>query len=391
MRAQLRAHPCHGCSDREDHARWAERYFRLDRENREVQRKIEQRTNTIARQFDRVCQVLDALHYLDGDKTTEAGDRLSRIYTELDLVAAECLRQGVRRPHRARAGRVSCRAGLRGAVEGRADVATVAARRRTPGAGADGWDLARPVRAGAGHASRLPAVDGPRLLLAGVPVGIGCLAGRGALRVRPGRGRLRSLGQAAHRPAPSRSRTRPADPLRITARRRSRPDPSWRDLVRIDDRRAVDNPCGERLSVARTPCREDLKENTSVELSRRNLGKLAVATGAVAAAGTAVGTRRWPTRRCRLDLADDRTAVSALGRFRQPDEGLHAGPRHHGRAARGHLQGPPGACPRLQHVDRADVSLTSLFRVASLTKSFTAAAILKLVQDGKLSLSTPVT
>jgi ATP-dependent RNA helicase HelY len=95
MRAELRAHPCHGCADREDHARWAERYFRLDRENRDTQRKIEQRTNTIARQFDRVCQVLDALHYLDGDKTTEAGDRLSRIYTELDLVAAECLRVGV--------------------------------------------------------------------------------------------------------------------------------------------------------------------------------------------------------------------------------------------------------------------------------------------------------
>jgi ATP-dependent RNA helicase HelY len=95
LRAELRAHPCHGCADREDHARWAERYFRLDRENRELQRKIEQRTNTIARQFDRVCQVLDALHYLDGDQTTEAGDRLSRIYTELDLVAAECLRQGV--------------------------------------------------------------------------------------------------------------------------------------------------------------------------------------------------------------------------------------------------------------------------------------------------------
>jgi ATP-dependent RNA helicase HelY len=92
MRAELRAHPCHGCSDREDHARWAERYFRLDRENRDLQRKIEQRTNTIARQFDRVCQVLDALHYLDGDETTGAGDRLSRIYAELDLVAAECLR-----------------------------------------------------------------------------------------------------------------------------------------------------------------------------------------------------------------------------------------------------------------------------------------------------------
>jgi len=36
------------------------------------------------------------------------------------------------------------------------------------------------------------------------------------------------------------------------------------------------------------------------------------------------------------------------------------------------------------------VQPTSLFRIASLSKSFTAAAIVKLVQDGKLSLSTPV-
>src|SRR6266487_4619424 len=78
-------------------------------------------------------------------------------------------------------------AGLRGAVEGRADVTTVAARRRTDRLGADGRDLARPVRAGAGHAGRLPAVDGSRVLLAGVPMGVGCLAGRGAVRVRPGR------------------------------------------------------------------------------------------------------------------------------------------------------------------------------------------------------------
>src|SRR5665213_15841 len=27
LRAQLRAHPCHGCADREQHARWAERYW----------------------------------------------------------------------------------------------------------------------------------------------------------------------------------------------------------------------------------------------------------------------------------------------------------------------------------------------------------------------------
>ena len=32
LRAQLRAHPCHDCPDREDHARWAERWFKLDRD-----------------------------------------------------------------------------------------------------------------------------------------------------------------------------------------------------------------------------------------------------------------------------------------------------------------------------------------------------------------------
>lgn len=35
------------------------------------------------------------------------------------------------------------------------------------------------------------------------------------------------------------------------------------------------------------------------------------------------------------------------------------------------------------------VQPTSLFRVASVSKMFTAAAIMKLVQDGKLSLTTP--
>ncbi|GAA2759541.1 DEAD/DEAH box helicase [Actinopolymorpha rutila] len=95
LRAAMRSHPCHGCSDREDHARWAERYFKLARETEGLQRRVESRSNTIARQFDRVCEVLDELEYLHGDRTTEAGDRLSRIYSELDLVAAESLRQGV--------------------------------------------------------------------------------------------------------------------------------------------------------------------------------------------------------------------------------------------------------------------------------------------------------
>ncbi len=95
LREALRAHPCHGCPEREDHARWAERYDRLDRDTQGLRRRIESRTHSIARQFDRVCEVLDTLGYLDGDEVTPDGRRLSRLYSELDLVAAECLRLGV--------------------------------------------------------------------------------------------------------------------------------------------------------------------------------------------------------------------------------------------------------------------------------------------------------
>ncbi|WP_435747583.1 DEAD/DEAH box helicase [Nocardioides sp. SYSU DS0663] len=95
LRRQLKAHPCHGCPDREDHSRWAERYFKLERDARTLQRRVEQRTNTVARQFDRVCDVLAALDYLDGEEITARGRHLMRLYSELDLVAAECIRHGV--------------------------------------------------------------------------------------------------------------------------------------------------------------------------------------------------------------------------------------------------------------------------------------------------------
>ena len=99
LRVALRAHPCHGCPDREDHARWAERWFKLDRDARTLRRRIEQRTNTIARQFDRVCEVLTALGYLEGEgprrASPTAGAPLMRIYNEMDLLTAESLRVGL--------------------------------------------------------------------------------------------------------------------------------------------------------------------------------------------------------------------------------------------------------------------------------------------------------
>ena len=112
---RLREHPCHDCPDREDHARWAERWFKLDRDAKTLERRVEQRTNTVARQFDRVCDVLEALGYLADDDVTDLGRPLRRIYSELDLVVAEALRLGVLDGLGAlRAGRGAVDAGLRG-------------------------------------------------------------------------------------------------------------------------------------------------------------------------------------------------------------------------------------------------------------------------------------
>ncbi|HEY3714048.1 MAG TPA: DEAD/DEAH box helicase [Jatrophihabitantaceae bacterium] len=95
LRAAIRAHPCHQCPDREAHARWAERYQRLERETAALHRRIEGRTNSLGRTFDRICALLDDRGYLAGDETTPAGRQLARIWSESDLLVAECLRAGV--------------------------------------------------------------------------------------------------------------------------------------------------------------------------------------------------------------------------------------------------------------------------------------------------------
>jgi len=95
LRRKLRRHPCHDCPDREDHARYAERYLRLRRETYALERRVAGRSHVIARTFDRVCSVLERLGYLADDTVTSDGRRLAGLYTELDLLAAECIRRGL--------------------------------------------------------------------------------------------------------------------------------------------------------------------------------------------------------------------------------------------------------------------------------------------------------
>lgn len=99
LRQRLRHHPCHSCHDREEHARWGQKWHKVHAEMLEISRRIEGRTNTVARQFDRVLSLLNELGYVaegpEGLQATPDGHLLGAIYSESDLVVAECIRSGV--------------------------------------------------------------------------------------------------------------------------------------------------------------------------------------------------------------------------------------------------------------------------------------------------------
>jgi ATP-dependent RNA helicase HelY len=95
LRRALRAHPCHGCDDREVHARWAQRYDRLDRETDLLRQQAAATTHSLARTFDRIRALLTERGYLKDDQLTEHGRRLARLWSEADLLTAECLRHGI--------------------------------------------------------------------------------------------------------------------------------------------------------------------------------------------------------------------------------------------------------------------------------------------------------
>jgi ATP-dependent RNA helicase HelY len=99
LRKVLRTHPCHGCTDREAHARWATRWWKLERETERVRRQIRKRTGAISVVFERVMGVLTDVGYLRDSggelELTPHGSTLRRIYGERDLLVAECLRRQV--------------------------------------------------------------------------------------------------------------------------------------------------------------------------------------------------------------------------------------------------------------------------------------------------------
>ena len=95
LRRAVRAHPVHGCSDREEHLQWARRWQRLTAENQALAEKVAKARGSLGQDLDRILQLLSERGYVIGDKLTPAGRTLSRIWSESDLVVAECLRRGL--------------------------------------------------------------------------------------------------------------------------------------------------------------------------------------------------------------------------------------------------------------------------------------------------------
>ncbi|HEV8564644.1 MAG TPA: DEAD/DEAH box helicase [Actinomycetota bacterium] len=95
LEAAAAEHPCHACPERAKHERWATRVSELERQMRGVDRRIRTRTETLARQFDRVLAVLEELGYVREWKLEPKGRMLSRIYGEGDILVGEALASGL--------------------------------------------------------------------------------------------------------------------------------------------------------------------------------------------------------------------------------------------------------------------------------------------------------
>jgi ATP-dependent RNA helicase HelY len=95
LESALAEHPLATDPGREQKLRAAAAIERSERDLQRTERRVRGRSESLARQFDRVLRVLEAWGYVDGWRLTEVGEQLARLYTETDLLLAESLREGL--------------------------------------------------------------------------------------------------------------------------------------------------------------------------------------------------------------------------------------------------------------------------------------------------------
>ncbi|KFI62959.1 DEAD/DEAH box helicase [Bifidobacterium cuniculi] len=103
LKALEHDHPAKSCPDYAQHMKWGHRWIRETKELQRLRERVDSRTGSVARQFDRICGVLERLDYLVRDDThgmldyrlTEHGQLLRRLYSERDLVLAQAITMGI--------------------------------------------------------------------------------------------------------------------------------------------------------------------------------------------------------------------------------------------------------------------------------------------------------
>ena len=86
-------HPVEDDPDLDERLKAAVQAERVAREVEELRTRVRTRSQSVARDFDRVLRVLENWGYLDGWALTDAGKILARTFHECDLLIVECLRQ----------------------------------------------------------------------------------------------------------------------------------------------------------------------------------------------------------------------------------------------------------------------------------------------------------
>ena len=88
-------HPVEDDPELDDRLKAAVQAERVNREVEELRQRVRGRSQSIARDFDKVLDVLGHWGYVEGWTLTPAGEILARTFHECDLLVVECVRRGL--------------------------------------------------------------------------------------------------------------------------------------------------------------------------------------------------------------------------------------------------------------------------------------------------------
>ncbi len=88
-------HPVEDDPELDDRLKAATQAERVAKEVDELRQRVRGRSQSIARDFDRVLKILQNWGYVDGWSLTSEGEMLARTFHECDLLVVECVRRGL--------------------------------------------------------------------------------------------------------------------------------------------------------------------------------------------------------------------------------------------------------------------------------------------------------